>query len=147
MWDGPEEKNPPKGGEPYPAWRAFVDPNDESWYGRRLPRWLAIFTEVGEKFGTLKSDSGFILGDKISYADIAVFHVIYTLDTLKMDSYVTQLAPLLRAHHSRIRKRTAIDKFLTEQQKTMAGLACGGDIQKSIERMVALGIHTKSISK
>jgi len=147
MWDGPEEKNPPKGGKPYPAWRAFVDPNDDSWYGKRLPRWLSIFTETGVKFGTLKPDSGFMLGDKLSYADISVFHVVYLLDTLKMESYVTHLAPLLRALSTRIRKRPGIDKFLTEQQKAMAGTTCGGQIQKSLQRIIALGIHTECIAE
>ena len=67
------------------------------------------------------------------------------LDLLKMSDYVTKLAPLLRAHHTRMFDRPAIKKFLTAQRETMGDLACGGDIQKSILKMVSLGIHNKAI--
>lgn len=112
----------------------------ESWKefrGNRIPRWLSIFEEIGKKNG-LTADSGFILGDKFTYADAAILvlweTMAYCLPQLKPD--IEKNAPFMWALCERLAAQEHVAKYLEEQRKEKGQLYCSGHIEKSIRSML-----------
>lgn len=110
-------------------WKDFRD--------ERLPRWMKIFEKTGVDHG-LKSDHGFLLGSKISVADIsttALFGtMIYSFPELKND--FKKYAPHVSALCERIEARPKISAFLEKQRAKYGNSYCGGKIEKSLRDML-----------
>ncbi|AMX03577.1 glutathione S-transferase [Microbulbifer thermotolerans] len=112
----------------------------ESWKqfrSSRLADWMQIFEKTGSKHG-LKGDSGFLLGDTISVADIAVTALFGTLThafpTLGRDlrTHAPQVAGLCQ----RVESRKSIKAFLDKQRSTLGNTYCGGQIEASLRQMM-----------
>ncbi|MEX0798281.1 MAG: glutathione S-transferase family protein, partial [Bacteriovoracaceae bacterium] len=103
----------------------------------RLSLWMRIFEKTGSSHG-LKENSGFILGKRASAADIAAAALfgtmVYCFPQLKQD--LEEQAPKVASLCARIERRKNISKFLTKQRKEYGTIYCGGQIEKSIRRML-----------
>lgn len=120
------------------AWTTFV--------GNRLVRWLSIIDGVAAGRAKHKSsaDGDWCFGAKISYADFAIAHIFSMIGlSLGMKAYLEKNAPAAWALTEKVRAREGVAKLYEEQAKSYGTNTCGGQIQKSIVSMVALGIHNK----
>jgi glutathione S-transferase len=103
----------------------------------RLIRWMKIFELTGLSHG-LKGDGGYLLGSKISVADIATTALFGTLvhsfPELKND--LEENAPHISKLCERIEARAMIKPFLEKQREKYGNAYCGGEIEKSIREMI-----------
>ncbi|MGZ3787365.1 MAG: glutathione S-transferase [Bacteriovorax sp.] len=103
----------------------------------RLPRWMKIFERTGLEHG-LKKDKGFLLGSRISVADIsttALFGtMIYSFPELKND--FKKNAPHVSDLCERIEARPMIKPFLEKQREKYGRTYCGGKIEKSLREVI-----------
>ncbi len=107
----------------------------EDWIefrSQRLPRWLDIFEE------SLKR--GFLGRDAVSFADIGVFalfgNMIRCLPELESD--LLDRAPGIYDKCQRIGSKPSLAKFVQEEERKYGKLYCGGQIEKSIRKMLAM---------
>lgn len=104
----------------------------------RLAKWMKIFEQTGLDHG-LKSEKGFLLGSKISVADIATTALfgtlIHSFPELKTD--LEENAPHVSRLCKRIEERPSIQEFLEKQREKFGQTYCGGEIEKSIRKMVS----------
>ena len=119
----------------YDKWRQFRE--------KRLKRWFEIFEQTGQQFG-LNSDSDYLLGgDQISAADIITYALwgtmIRCIPELSVD--FQKHSPNLFALCQRIASRPNIQKFVESQSRRYGNLYCGGQIEKSIRRMLEQDKH------
>jgi glutathione S-transferase len=106
----------------------------------RLPRWLEIFEETGRRHG-LSASSGFLLGtESASHADIAVAALFGTmarcLPALEKD--IQSNAPALYGLCHRIEQCEGIRAAIKRQEAETGSTYCGGQIEQSIRKMLAL---------
>ena len=98
----------------------------------RFPRWLAIFEE------SLKR--GAFGKDPVSFADIGVFalfgNMIRCLPELEAD--VLDRAPGIHALCQRIGSKPSLAGFVADEEQQYGKLYCGGQIERSIRRMLAM---------
>lgn len=103
----------------------------------RLPVWMRIFEKIGKENG-LKKTGGFMFGEHISVADYAATalfgSMVYCLPELKED--LQEHAPKISALCERVEKRKKIKSFLEKQREEIGLLYCGGQIEKSIRKML-----------
>lgn len=103
----------------------------------RLADWMKIFETTGMLHG-LKSDRGFLLGSRITVADIATTALfgtlIYSFPKLKKD--LRENAPNILALCERIESRPAIRAFLERQRQDYGRTYCGGQIEASLRKMI-----------
>lgn len=98
----------------------------------RLPRWLGIFEESLKRgaFGT----------DRTTFADIGVFalfgNMIRCLPELEPD--VVKYAPGIHAQCRTIGAQPSLAAYVAGEEETYGKLYCGGQIEESIRRMLAL---------
>lgn len=112
----------------------------ESWdtfrYGR-LAEWMQVFEKTGLDHG-LKNGKGFLLGSRISVADIATAALfgtlVYSFPALEED--LRQHAPNIAALCQRVEKRPAIAACLEKQRDQHGRGYCGGQIEHSIRKML-----------
>jgi glutathione S-transferase len=114
----------------YSSWKEFRK--------NRLKRWFEIFEQTGQRFG-LESKSDYMLGgDQISVADIATYALwgtmIRCLPELSTDCQ--KYSPNIFKLCQRIENRPKIKSFIEEQNRNYGPLYCGGQIEKSIRRML-----------
>lgn len=116
----------------------WVEKEWKEFRSERLPEWMKIFELTGTSHG-LKADKGFLLGSKISVADIATTALFGT-----MTHSFPELAADLRKHAPKIQKlverienRPRLKTFLTRQRQAKGSVYCGGEIEKSLRKMVA----------
>ena len=106
-------------------------------YGR-LPDWMKIFEQTGLAHG-LKDGKGFLLGSTISVADIATTALfgtmIYAFPALVND--LQQHAPAIAALCERVEKRPQIAAFLAQQRERYERGYCGGQIERSLRKVMA----------
>lgn len=119
----------------YSSWRQFRE--------NRLKRWFEIFEQTGQQFG-LGSKSDYILGgDQISVADIVTYALwgtmIRCLPALSIDCQSN--SPNIFELCQRIENRPKIQKFIESQIQRDGNLYCGGQIEKSIRRMLEHDMH------
>ncbi len=114
---------------------------EEEWKefrNERLPKWMKIFEEIGLSHG-LKNKEGFMLGSTISVADIAVTALfgtmIHSFPELKKD--LKKHAPHISNLCERIEARPALKDFLDKQRAQFGQVYCGGEIEKSLRKMLA----------
>ncbi|WP_346837842.1 glutathione S-transferase family protein [Microbulbifer sp. SAOS-129_SWC] len=111
------------------AWEAFR-------YSR-LADWMTIFEKTGRDHG-LKGDKGFLLGTRLSVADIATAALfgtmIYSFPALESDlqQHASNIARLCR----RVEARPAIRRFLEIQREENGRGYCGGQIERSLRQMI-----------
>jgi glutathione S-transferase len=99
---------------------------------RRFPRWMQIFEE------SLKR--GFIGKDLVSFADIGVFalfgNMMRCLPELEAD--VLSHAPGIHALCKRIGAEPSLARYIADQELEYGKLYCGGQIEKSIRKMLEM---------
>ena len=99
---------------------------------QRLPRWMQIFEE------SLKR--GFIGKDPVSFADIGVFalfgNMVRCLPELEAD--LLNHAPGIHSLCRRIGAQPSLAKFVADEEKKYGKLYCGGQIEKSIRKMLEI---------
>ncbi|MEM7707077.1 MAG: glutathione S-transferase family protein [Pseudomonadota bacterium] len=99
---------------------------------RRLPRWMQLFEDLLRRgcFGT----------PSVTYADIAVYalfgNMIRCLPELESD--LRRHAPEVFVHCSLIGVKPSLADFVASQEEVYGKTYCGGQIEESIRRMLAL---------
>ena len=103
---------------------------------QRFPRWLDIFEE------SLKR--GFLGTDPVSFADIGVFALFGNMTRClpELDADLRNRAPGIHALCEKIGSKPSLAKFVTENEKKYGKLYCGGQIEKSIRKMLAMDVGT-----
>jgi len=103
----------------------------------RLADWMQIFEKTGNDHG-LKGGAGFLLGARISVADIAVAALfgtmVHSFPTLRGD--LQEHAPNIAILCQRIEARPAILHFLDRQREESGRGYCGGQIEGSLRKMI-----------
>lgn len=99
---------------------------------QRFPRWLDIFEE------SLKR--GFVGGSPVNFADIGVFALFGNMTRClpELDADVLNRAPGIHALCERIGSKPSLAKFVTDEEQNYGKLYCGGQIEKSIRKMLAM---------
>jgi glutathione S-transferase len=105
----------------------------------RFASWLKIFEKIGGSHG-LKKTSGFLLGSKLSIADLAVTAllgpILHTFPKMKSD--INAHAPYILALCQRVESRPQIAALLQNQRSEWGDIYCGGEIEKSLRKMNSL---------
>lgn len=111
-------------------WKAFRT--------ERLARWMELFEQTGLSHG-FKTDKGFLLGTRISVADIVITALFGTLihSFPKLEVDLKKHAPHIHSLCMRIEQRPAIQDFLQNQRSKFGQTYCGGDIEKSLREMIS----------
>jgi glutathione S-transferase len=103
----------------------------------RFIRWMKIFEQTGLSHG-LKDGKGYLLGSKISVADIATTALfgtmVHSFPALKND--LEESAPHISKLCERIEARPSIRPFLENQRQKYGKVYCGGEIEKSLREMI-----------
>ncbi|KUJ83694.1 hypothetical protein AWR36_007620 [Microbulbifer flavimaris] len=109
----------------------------DSFRNSRLPDWMRVFEKTGLAHG-LKGEGGFLLGSRISVADIATTALfgmlVYSFPELKSD--LGENAPHIAALCQRVESRKAIQHFLERQREEYGRDYCGGQIERSLRKMI-----------
>lgn len=109
----------------------------QEFRNERLVNWMKIFEKTGIDHG-LKSEKGFMLSSKISVADIATTALfgtlIHSFPELKVDLF--EFAPNVARLCDRVEERPTIHEFLKGQREKFGDLYCGGEIEKSLRKMI-----------
>lgn len=104
----------------------------------RLVRWMEIFELTGRAHGLKHNGEGFLLGTSISVADIATTALfgtmIYSFPELEDD--LRKFAPRILELCQRIEARPMIRPFLRKERREKGNVYCGGEIEKSIRKML-----------
>jgi glutathione S-transferase len=98
---------------------------------QRFPRWLRIFEESRKR--------GFIGKKPVSFADIGAFalfgNLIRCLPGLEADILVH--APAIHALCRKIGSQSSLAAYVAEEERKYGKVYCGGQIEKSIRKMLA----------
>ncbi|MFV8781173.1 glutathione S-transferase family protein [Microbulbifer sp. SA54] len=110
----------------------------ETFRYSRLSDWMRVFEKTGLDHG-LEKDEGFLLGSTVSVADIATSALfgtmMYAFPALEAD--LEEHAPAVLALVRRIEGRPAIRHFLEQQRSVWERSYCGGQIERSLRKMLA----------
>lgn len=122
----------------YEEWKEFRT--------HRLKRWMEIFEEFGTRNG-LTSEGGTMLGtENITFADTSTYALFGTMTRcipeLKED--LKNNAPNVYSLCERIANRENIKSYLKGKQDAWGNLYCGGQIEKSIRKMIKLDEESKN---
>lgn len=103
----------------------------------RLSKWMKIFEKTAVDHG-IKKNNHFMLGSSISVADIATTAlfgtIIHSFPELKND--LKENAPRISELCSRIESRPILRQFLERQRQECGYIYCGGEIEKSIRKVL-----------
>jgi glutathione S-transferase len=117
--------------------KMWQKPDWQEFRQYRLADWMKLFEKTGLEHG-LKSEKGYLLGSRISVADIAATALfgtlIYSFPKLKNDLH--ENAPKILALCQRIESRPSIRSFLDRQRQDYGKAYCGGQIEESIRKMI-----------
>jgi glutathione S-transferase len=104
----------------------------QEFRARRFPRWLAIFEESLRR--------GYLGTDTVSFADIGVFALYGNMSRClpELEPDVLDHAPGIHALCQRIGSKPSLAKFVAEQEQKYGKLYCGGQIEKSIRKMLEM---------
>lgn len=107
----------------------------EEWIqfrSQRLPRWMQIFEE------SLKR--GLIGKDRVSFADIGVFALFGNMTRClpELEPDLIRHAPGIHALCQSIGSEPSLAKYVAEEEQKYGKLYCGGQIEKSIRKMLAI---------
>ncbi|CAG0892363.1 unnamed protein product [Cyprideis torosa] len=125
-----------KGGN-YTMWSL---PEWKQWKENRLKKWLEIFEAL-----LLRNNPGsqenvgtdlFFFDNRITYADLAVFHVLDGLCfDLGLERFVKGMSTLLFRFYEQIGKRPNVAAFVKRQRQDKVDY-CGGQIEQSIRDVI-----------
>lgn len=103
----------------------------------RLPTWMKIFEKTGRSLG-LKKNSGYMLGSKLSAVDLAMAALFGTMKFClpELADDLNQHAPAVANLCDRVEKRKRIGPYLKSQRDEYGDVYCGGQIEKSIRKML-----------
>ena len=103
----------------------------------RLPDWMQIFEITGLAHG-LKASEGFLLGSTLSVADIATSALFGTLvhSFPELEGDLQEHAPHVASLCQRVEARPNIRRFLAKQRQENGNGYCGGQIERSLRRMI-----------
>ncbi len=106
------------------TWRIFRD--------ERLPRWLDVF-EASHTRGLLGQGP-------VNFADIAVYALFgnMTRCLTELDADIERRAPGVHALCRRIGSSASLSAFVAKQDREYGKLYCGGHIEESIRKMLAM---------
>lgn len=113
------------------TWDSFAD--------QRLPRWLALFEELGRRNG-LELASGTLLGTpQPGVADLACAALWISIDdTLpKLGEYIGEYAPSVFALAQRVAATPAIRDLRADQRDRWGDVWCEGQIEASLRSVLA----------
>ncbi|MGD2173054.1 MAG: glutathione S-transferase family protein [Gammaproteobacteria bacterium] len=112
-------------------------PDWQEFRAYRLADWMKIFEQTGSAHG-LKNGKGFLLGSRISVADIATTALFGTMihSFPELETDLQKNAPKILALCRRIESRPAIRAFLEQQRQDYGRAYCGGQIEASIRKMI-----------
>jgi glutathione S-transferase len=104
----------------------------EQFRSKRLPRWMQIFEE------SLKR--GFIGKDRVSFADIGVFALFGNMTRClpELEADLLKHSPGIHALCRRVGAEPSLAKYVEEEELKYAKLYCGGQIEDSIRKMLAM---------
>ena len=99
---------------------------------KRLPRWMKIFEESLAR--------RFIGKDSVSFADIGVFALFGNMTRClpELEADLVTHAPGIHGHCLRIGAQPSLAKYVEQQEQEYGKLYCGGQIEKSIRKMIAM---------
>ncbi len=99
---------------------------------QRLPRWMQIFEESSKR--------GFIGKDPVSFADIGVFALFGNMTRCvpELETDLLNHAPGIHTLCLRIGTQPSLAKYVTDEEKKYGKLYCGGQIEKSIRKMLEM---------
>lgn len=99
---------------------------------QRLPRWLAIFEESLQR--------GFVGRDPVSFADIGVYALFGNMTRClpELEGDVLGGAPGIHALCQDIGSEPSLAQFVEGQEQQYGKLYCGGQIEKSIRKMLEM---------
>ncbi len=98
----------------------------------RLPRWMQVFEEMLRR--------GHVGAEHVSYSDIAVYALFGNMIRClpELEPVLLQHAPGVHAHCKRIGAKASLAAFVADQENDYGVTYCGGQIEESIRRMLAL---------
>ena len=101
---------------------------------KRLPRWMQIFEETLTR--------GFLGKDKISFADIGVFALFGNMTRClpELEADLLRHAPGIHAHCQKVGSQPSLAAYVANDEKRYGKLYCGGQIEESIRKMLALDV-------
>lgn len=99
---------------------------------QRLVRWMQIFA--------ISLQRGFIGKDPVTYADIAVYALFGNMTRClpELESDLREHAPAIHALCQRIGARPSLARFVADEDQMYGKLYCGGQIEESLRRMLAM---------
>jgi len=115
----------------------WTESNWDEFRYSRLPGWMEIFEKTGLKHG-LKDDKGFLLGSTISVADIATTALFGTMihSFPELEEDLQENAPHIAALCKKVEARPPIRRFLELQRREYGNGYCGGQIERSLRKMI-----------
>jgi glutathione S-transferase len=110
----------------------------DEFIATRFVRWLEIFEQTAIKNGVSESHYYFASSD-VSVADLALHALFATMERCLpgLSPCLRQNAPLVMSVCDRISQNPGIKKLTQIQTAEYGDLYCGGDIEKSIRRVLA----------
>ncbi len=102
----------------------------------RLPRWLDIFEE--------SLNRGYLGGDPATFADIAVYALFGNMTRClpELEPDVANRAPGIHALCRTIGSERSLAAFVHDEERRYGKVYCGGQIEKSIRKMLELDADT-----
>ena len=99
---------------------------------QRLPRWLQIFEESLQR--------GFIGGDLVNFADIGVFALFGNMTRClpELEADLLKNAPGIHTLCQGIGSQPSLAQYVVDEEQKYGKLYCGGQIEKSIRKMLAM---------
>lgn len=110
-------------------WREFLP---------RLKRWISIWEETGRRHG-LTADKGFLLGGDAPFIADIVTATLWSTMTERfsaIDSVFGETAPATAGLTRRVAALPPLAKLAAKARKDYGGAYCGGQIEKSLRRVL-----------
>jgi len=103
----------------------------------RLADWMAIFEKTGQAH-LLKPNDGYLLGSRLTVADIATAALFGTLvhSFPELAADLEHNAPRVAGLCQRVEDRPSIRSFLEGQRKELGKAYCGGQIERSLRDVI-----------
>ncbi len=103
----------------------------------RLAEWMALFEKTGQAH-SLQPDGGYLLGSRLTVADIAATALfgalVHSFPELAAD--LEENAPSVASLCQRIENRPSIRPFLDNQRRELGHAYCGGQIEQSLRDVI-----------
>ncbi|MHA7925231.1 MAG: glutathione S-transferase [Marinobacter sp.] len=114
--------------------------DQESWNdfrAHRLANWMTLFERTGQSH-SLKTDAGYLLGPRLTVADIATVALFGTLvhSFPELAKDLEHNAPRVANLCQRVEGRPAIAAFLDDQRRELGNGYCGGQIEQSLRDVI-----------